>query len=72
MRCILENGGIEIGSFESDSPNVGIDVRSGEEVSMIEAGIIDPAKVVKSCIRNAASTAGMILTTECVINNTRK
>jgi chaperonin GroEL len=71
MRCILANGGIELESLKADTPNRGIDVRNGEEVNMIEAGIIDPAKVVKSCIRNASSVAGMILTTESTINNLR-
>ncbi len=71
MKCILQNGGITSFLLDVTSPKNGIDVITGEEVDMIDAGIIDPAKVVKSCIRNSASVAGMILTTECVINNLR-
>tara|TARA_R110002167_G_scaffold331706_1_gene538407 strand:- start:57613 stop:59223 length:1611 start_codon:yes stop_codon:yes gene_type:complete len=61
---ILENAGI---SFKFLNQGRGIDVRTGEEVCMLEAGIIDPTKVVRCALENAASVAGTFLTTEAVI-----
>jgi len=52
---------------EKDSPNIGYDVLSNEYRDMIEAGIIDPAKVTRSAVENAASIAAMILTTEALV-----
>jgi len=52
---------------EKKNPNIGYDVISEQYVDMIEAGIIDPAKVTRSAVENAASIAGMILTTEALI-----
>ncbi|MBN1563782.1 MAG: hypothetical protein JXA10_08080, partial [Anaerolineae bacterium] len=49
--------------------NIGYDVMSGEFVDMISAGIIDPAKVTKGALENAASIAAMILTTEALITD---
>jgi len=40
---------------------------SGEYVDMLAAGIVDPAKVTRSGLQNAASIAGMVLTTECIV-----
>ena len=51
------------------NPNIGYDVISDEYVDMVEAGIIDPAKVTRSAVENAASIAGMILTTEALITD---
>jgi len=74
MTAILDNGGLDVANFmdELDGPRSGVNVLTGEVVDMIDAGIIDPAKVVKCCVRNAASTAGAILTTECTIHNKRR
>ncbi len=52
---------------ERKSSNLGYDVIAGEYVDMIKAGIIDPAKVTKGALENAASIAAMILTTEALI-----
>jgi len=52
---------------EAKSDRIGYDVISGDYVDMIEAGIIDPAKVTKGALENAASIAAMILTTEALI-----
>lgn len=71
MAAILKNGGIESFTLDLKDHKSGIDVTTGQQVDMVEEGIIDPAKVVKCCIRNAASVAGAILTTECTINNKR-
>jgi chaperonin GroEL len=45
----------------------GLNAANGEYVDMIEAGIIDPAKVTRSALQNAASIAGLFLTTEAVV-----
>ncbi len=54
-------------SQEQGNKNLGYDVISGEYVDMVKAGIIDPAKVTRSALENAASIAGMILTTEALV-----
>ena len=54
---------------EAGSDRIGYDVISGEYVDMVEAGIIDPAKVTKGALENAASIAAMILTTEALITD---
>jgi chaperonin GroEL len=54
---------------DKGSKNIGYDVLTGEFVDMIEAGIIDPAKVTRGALENAASIAAMILTTEALITD---
>ncbi|HYH10765.1 MAG TPA: chaperonin GroEL [Thermomicrobiales bacterium] len=54
---------------EKKDPNLGYDVISDQYVNMLEAGIIDPAKVTRSAVENASSIAGMILTTEALISD---
>jgi chaperonin GroEL len=54
---------------EKGSNNVGYDVIAEEYVDMLSAGIIDPAKVTRSAVENAASIAGMILTTEALVSD---
>jgi chaperonin GroEL (HSP60 family) len=46
---------------------VGYNAANGEFVDMFSAGIVDPAKVTRSALQNAASIAGMVLTTECIV-----
>jgi chaperonin GroEL len=46
--------------------NIGFNASTNEFVDMLEAGIVDPAKVTRSALQNAASIAGMVLTTECI------
>lgn len=46
---------------------MGYDAAKDEYVNMFDAGIVDPAKVTRSALQNAASIAGMVLTTECII-----
>jgi chaperonin GroEL len=70
FKTILKNAGIE--TYEM--PKVkgkGLDVVTGNMVNMIKSGIIDPLLVTKSALRNAASVATTILSTDCVINNLR-
>jgi|EP01047_Picozoa_sp_COSAG01_P038699 chaperonin GroEL len=68
-RTILENAGHAISTPEKDG--LGFDVVTGNMVQMIDNGIIDPLLVTKSALKNAASVATTILSTDCVINNIR-
>jgi chaperonin GroEL len=78
MRGIVRNAGLE-GSViveevrrqqkETDNNRFGYDVMSDQYVDMVEAGIIDPAKVTRGALNNAASIAAMILTTEALITD---
>ena len=69
-KIILENAGLE--SIKLPAGNgEGINVVTGNMVNMIKAGIIDPLLVTKSALKNAASVAATILSTDCVINNLR-
>ena len=70
FKTILSNAGID--SYKiSKSVGKGLDVVTGNMVNMIKSGIIDPLLVTKSALRNAASVATTILSTDCVINNVR-
>ncbi len=74
IRQIVENCGQD-GSVVADEVrqlkgNVGFDANTGEYVDMLEAGIIDPAKVVKNALQNAASIAGLMLTTQVLVTRT--
>jgi len=60
-------GGVVVEKVRSLEPGWGLDAAVGEYVDMIKAGIIDPAKVTRSALQNAASIAGLFLTTEVVI-----
>jgi len=76
IRQIAENGGIDgavVADEVADKPvNVGYDANSGEYVDMIKAGIIDPVKVVRVALTNAASISGLLLTTEALVTNLEK
>ena len=54
---------------EQKNPNIGYDVIGQNYTDMLQAGIIDPVKVTRSAVENAASIAGMILTTEALISD---
>jgi chaperonin GroEL len=54
---------------DQKNTNIGYNVLSGEYLDMIEAGILDPAKVTRGALENAASIAAMILTTEALITD---
>jgi chaperonin GroEL len=60
-------GGVVVEKVRHIEPGHGLDAATGEYVDMIKAGIIDPAKVTRSALQNAASIAGLFLTTEAVI-----
>jgi chaperonin GroEL len=70
FNTILTNAGIE-DKMTKFVEGDGMNVITGDVVNMIEAGIIDPLLVTKSALRNAASVAVTILSTDCVINNLR-
>jgi len=74
VRQLVRNAGLE-GSVvverlsREDRPNWGFDVMSEDYVDLLAKGIIDPAKVTRSALENAASVAGMILTTEALVTD---
>ena len=67
---ILDNAGI-IEIKKQSIKNRGIDVKTGKEVNMIKAGIIDPVLVTKSALKNAVSVVTTIVSADCVISNKR-
>ena len=73
LRQLVDNAGIEgaivVQEVKKAKGNNGYDVATGEYVDMIAAGIIDPTKVTRSALQNAASIAGLLLTTECMITD---
>ncbi|NUR93220.1 MAG: chaperonin GroEL, partial [Nonomuraea sp.] len=60
-------GGVVVERVRGLAPGQGLDAATGAYVDMFQAGIIDPAKVTRSALRNAASIAALFLTTEAVI-----
>jgi len=73
IRQISDNAGLD-GSVIADKAKaekagIGFNAAKGEWVNMMDAGIIDPAKVTRCALQNAASVAGMLLTTECAITD---
>ena len=76
IRQIAENGGID-GAVVADEVaqkdvNIGYDANKGEYVDMLKAGIIDPVKVVRVALTNAASISGLLLTTQALVTNLDK
>ena len=71
LRQIVANAGGEgsvvVAKVAEGTGDYGFDAKNDDYVNMYEAGIIDPTKVVRVALENAASVAGMLLTTECVI-----
>ena len=71
LRIIVENSGEEgsvvMSKVLEGNRNFGYDAKEGKFVDMLKNGIIDPKKVVRVALENAASVAGMILTTECAL-----
>ena len=73
LRQIAANAGLEgsviINKVREGKGDFGFNARSEEYVNMFEAGVIDPTKVARVALENAASVAGMFLTTECVVSD---
>ncbi|MBE3552614.1 MAG: chaperonin GroEL [Kyrpidia tusciae] len=71
VRQIADNAGLEgsvvVERLKKESAGIGFNAATGEWVDMIKAGIVDPAKVTRSALQNAASVAAMVLTTEALV-----
>ncbi|QPA31199.1 chaperonin GroEL [Thermaerobacillus caldiproteolyticus] len=71
VRQIAQNAGLEgsviVERLKNEKPGIGFNAATGEWVDMIEVGIVDPTKVTRSALQNAASVASMFLTTEAVV-----
>jgi chaperonin GroEL len=77
IRQIAENSGVEgsivVGKvLENKSPTFGFDAQTEQYVDMLSAGIVDPAKVVRVALQDAASVAGLMITTEAMVAETPK
>ncbi|MCR4413050.1 MAG: chaperonin GroEL [Thermoguttaceae bacterium] len=76
LRQIADNSGVDgsvVADEVSEKPvNVGYDANTGKYVDMFKAGIIDPLKVVRTALQNAASIAGLMLTTETLVTDLPK
>ena len=74
IRVIAENAGMD-GSIAIDkvrnstNPNFGLNADTGEYVDLIKAGVIDPVKVTRTALQNAASIASLLLTTEVLVSD---
>ncbi|HEY3783352.1 MAG TPA: chaperonin GroEL [Fimbriimonadaceae bacterium] len=71
LRTIAENAGLEgsvvVEKVKNSKPGFGLNAVTGEIVDLVKAGVVDPAKVTRSTIQNAASIAGLVLTTEALV-----
>jgi chaperonin GroEL len=72
IRQIAENAGVEgsivVGTIlESKSETYGFDAQTDDYVDMVDKGIVDPAKVVRAALQDAASVAGLIVTAEAMV-----
>lgn len=76
LRMIAQNAGVDgaviVEEVKKNSGNYGYNAATGVYEDMVKAGIIDPAKVTRSALQNAASIAGMFLTTEAVVTDIPK
>jgi chaperonin GroEL len=77
IRQIAENSGVEgsivVGKvLENKSQTFGFDAQTEQYVDMLNAGIVDPAKVVRVALQDAASIAGLMITTEAMVAETPK
>ncbi|HUA94416.1 MAG TPA: chaperonin GroEL [Acidimicrobiales bacterium] len=71
LECIANNAGLEgtvfVKEVEAKKGNIGLNAATGELEDLVKAGVIDPAKVTRSALQNAASIAGLLLTTEALV-----
>lgn len=71
VRQLATNAGLEgsviVERLKKEKINIGYDINTDEYVDMLESGIIDPAKVTRTALQNAASIAGLLLTTEALV-----
>jgi chaperonin GroEL len=71
LRTIANNAGLEgsviVGRVKGEKPGIGLNAVTEQIEDLVKAGIVDPAKVTRSALENAASIAGMLLTTEALV-----
>ncbi len=71
LRCLADNAGLEGALIVSEAKrrkgNEGLNIATNEWVDLVKAGVVDPTKVTRSALQNAASISGLLLTTEAVI-----
>ena len=71
VKQIAKNAGLEgsviVDKIKNSQPGIGFNALIEEYVNMVENGIVDPAKVTRSALQNAASVASMVLTTESIV-----
>jgi len=71
LRQLAANAGVEgaliVSEVKKGKGNTGYNVATGEYVDLIKSGVVDPTKVTRSALQNAASISGLLLTTECLI-----
>ncbi|WP_038166392.1 chaperonin GroEL [Verrucomicrobium sp. BvORR106] len=76
LRQLAANAGLEgaliVAEVKKGTGNQGYNVATGEYVDLIKAGVVDPTKVTRSALQNAASISGLLLTTECLISDLPK
>ena len=73
LRKLVDNAGLEaalvIANVKKAPGTNGYNVRTGEYCDLLKAGVVDPAKVTRSALQNAASIAGLLLTTDCMVTD---
>ncbi len=73
IRQLCTNAGLEgsviVDRLKKEKKNIGYDISKDAYVDMLESGVIDPAKVTRTALQNAASIAGLLLTTECIVTD---
>jgi chaperonin GroEL len=73
LRSLAQNAGVEgsviVDAVKKSKGNEGYNVATGEYEDLVKAGVVDPKKVTRSALQNAASIAGLLLTTECLITD---
>ena len=73
MRQLCDNAGLEgsviVDRLKKEKQNIGYDISKDDFVDMLESGVIDPAKVTRTALQNAASIASLLLTTEALITD---
>ncbi len=73
IRQLCFNAGLEgsviVDRLKKEKKNIGYDINQDAYVDMLESGVIDPAKVTRTALQNAASIAGLLLTTECLVTD---
>ena len=71
LRALADNAGVEgsviVQEVKKRKGNEGYNVATGEYEDLVKAGVVDPKKVTRTALQNAASIAGLLLTTECLI-----